>query len=165
MDFAPSRLQIALLFSGHDLTENRAGRITYGQRQRILWSTAYYPIGAVLALGLMALFEWKLLEAGIYAYYAQPMAFFFGIVVALALLGAWRPHVMDALFGPVDKIEGDLVRRSTMGIFRRIHYVRIGPRAFDLPKWAADEFSQEPWCCYYLPRTGRLLSAEKISQP
>lgn len=157
----PSRLQVSLLFSQYDLIENRQGRLTYGQRRRILWSTAYLPILAAGTLVAMALFELRLMAAGIILFYGQPLAFFLGIVVALSLLGAWRPHLLDAFFGRVQVAEGDLVRKSTMGIWRRVHYVRISGRAFDLPKWARRQFGDGQWRLYYLPRTGRLLSAER----
>src|SRR5437763_15673830 len=102
----PSKLQVSLLFSQYDLSENRNGQLTYGQRRRILWSTAYLPALAAGALEAMALFEFKLVAAGIFLFYGQPLAFFLGIVVALGLLGAWRPQLSDAFVGGVQVVQG-----------------------------------------------------------
>ncbi len=159
--FLPSRLQIALLFGEYDLRENRSARLSFAQRQRVLWSSAYYPVAALFVLSGMLAFEYLLwFVYGVFSLYATPMGFVVGVGGFVLLLRAWWPHVADAFQGRVETVEGILVRRSTMGIFRRIYYVRVGDHAFEMRKWAYDQFAEGPWRCYFLPRTRRLLSAE-----
>ncbi|MBI1257924.1 MAG: hypothetical protein GC204_10670 [Chloroflexi bacterium] len=162
-DFELNRL---LKFDPTDLAANQQGRLTTGQRVRLLRDAdSIFPL--ILLGSPLVVIAWVINQ--------QPFVQILGFVVLIAVIAIFNRKsvnlLLDVLVGRVASTAGIIAilvystgERTFAGtLVRSFATGRIGDLNFQVPVEMAAHFNGAALRVYYLPRARKAVSAEQVS--
>jgi hypothetical protein len=166
LDDQPLTLEEAFKFTWEDLAENRQGRLSEAQKQRLRRFPLRFLFGFLFMFGFGALFYLvAIVSRGGRGLTPEFVIFLFGtifvVMIPLMIIQWWR-LLSDIRDGTVMTLRGTAKIKQRQIGRNNIAYVEIDGAGQNLDLWVEAFEDGENYVVYYTPRLKRVVAAEKI---